>query len=380
MKWLSWVAGLIFLGGAFAVWQRPPSGTSAIAESTEVAVAKQPDVLRYAAGSPELSSVSTKAAEFVPLPLAEPLNARITYNENVTARVSSPIAGRVTALRLQTGDSVQAGDALLQLDSPDLAAAAADVAKAVADERRKEAALERARMLLEGGVLARKDLENAEADYQQARAEGQRSHLRLLNLAPGGVSGSSFKLRAPLSGIIADRHANPGMEVRTDLPDPLFVITDTAQLWAIADLPERELGKVAVGRPAQLEIDAYPGRRFPATVQRIAETVDPATRRVQVRLSVANVDHKLKPEMYARITLIADESNKAVRVPNSALITQGLYSYVFVETALGVFRRRQVTLSVQDHAFSYISAGLATGEKVVERGALLLNAELLDAK
>ena len=87
------------------------------------------------------------------MPLAEPLNGRIAYNENFTARVSSPIAGRIVSLRLQPGDTVKAGDALVTLDSPDLAQAVADLHKAKSDETRKRLAFERAAKLLEGEVL-----------------------------------------------------------------------------------------------------------------------------------------------------------------------------------------------------------------------------------
>jgi cobalt-zinc-cadmium efflux system membrane fusion protein len=170
------------------------------------------------------------------------------------------------------------------------------------------------------------------------------------------------------------------MEVRPDLADPLFVITDPAHLWVIVDLPERDLAKVTRGRAAMVEVDAYPGERFPATVARIGETVDPATRRVQVRLDIENPARRLKPEMYARATLIADAGRRAVRVPNSALVTQGLYSYVFVETQPGLFERRRVTLSVQDREWAYVDSGLAKGDALVTAGALLLNSELAAAQ
>src|SRR6185436_11784679 len=138
--------------------------------------------------------------------------------------------------------------ALAELDSPDLAAAVADLRKAEADEARKRYALERARTLYEGQVLAKKDMESAQADFAQARAETERAALRLRNLAPAGArEDNRYVLRAPISGVVADRQANPGMEVRPDLPNPLYVITDPAKLWVLIDLPERDLPKVAPG-------------------------------------------------------------------------------------------------------------------------------------
>ena len=338
----------------------------------------EPGVLRYAPDSAQLSAIGVKPAEVFPVPLAEPLNGRVTFNETSTARLSSPISGRVVELKAQAGDSVRAGDALAVLDSPDLAAAVADVRKAEADETRKKSALERARMLYEGQVLAKKDLESAQADFVQARAETERAALRLRNLAPAGGAGgdSRYALRAPISGVVADRQANPGMEVRPDLPNPLFVITDPAKLWVLIDLPERDLPKVAPGQPVSVEVDAWPGERFRARIDRIGVVVDAATRRVPVRCAVANPLGKLKPEMYARVSLLAAGNLRAIRVPNTALVTEGLYSYVFVERSPGVFARRRVALAVQDRDYSYVESGIEAGERIVVAGSVLLNSEL----
>jgi cobalt-zinc-cadmium efflux system membrane fusion protein len=80
--------------------------------------------------------------------------------------------------------------------------------------------------------------------------------------------------------------------------------------------------------------------------------------------------------MYARVTLVADDKVKAVRLPNASFVTDGLNSYVFVETEPGVFSKRRVTFSVQDREFGYLASGVKPGERVVTTGALLLNAEL----
>ena len=335
-------------------------------------------VLRYEPGSAQLSVIKVKPVEVFPVPLAEPLNGRVAFNEASTARVSSPISGRIVALKAQAGDTVGVGDALAVLDSPDLAAAVADLRKAESDEVRKRSALERARTLYEGQVLAKKDLESAQADFAQARAETARASLRLHNLAPAGGAGeeSRYVLRAPISGVVADRQANPGMEVRPDLPNPLYVITDPARLWVLIDLPERDLPKVAPGQPVSVEVDAWPGERFRARIDRIGMVLDPATRRVPVRCAVANPQGKLKPEMYARVTLLADENRRAIRVPNTALVTEGLYSYVFVERSPGVFARRRVALGVQDRDYSYLESGIDAGERIVVAGSVLLNSEL----
>ena len=127
---------------------------------------------------------------------------------------------------------------------------------------------------------------------------------------------------------------------------------------------------------ATVTVDAYPGETFRATVARIGQVVDPGTRRIQVRCDLPNPEGVLKPEMYARVSLLTRDGQIALRLPNSALVTEGLYSFVFVESAPGAFVKRKVELSVQDREYSYLSSGIGKGERVVVNGALLLQSEL----
>jgi len=339
----------------------------------------EPGVLTFPAGAPQLAMLRIEAVPELPVPLAEPLNGRVTYGESYTARVSSPVAGRIMELRAQIGDHVAAGAPLAVIDAPDLGAALADLAKARADERRKQLAMDRTKELYQAEGAARKDLESAQADLEQAQAETARAALRVANLQPRGsqqLDGQRLLLSSPVSGVVAERKANPGMEVRPDLPDPLFVVTDLRHLQVLIDLPERHLDKIATGQPVAVEVDAYPGRRFAGRIERIAPAVDPATRRIQVRCSVDNTKSELRPEMYARVTLLSDMRRTAIRVPNGALVTQGLQHFVFVERAPGVLVRRAVELAIQDREYSYLASGLAKGERVVTSGALLLQSEL----
>jgi cobalt-zinc-cadmium efflux system membrane fusion protein len=247
-----------------------------------------------------------------------------------------------------------------------------------ADLQFKKQSYARASESYDAGVIPRRDLDNAESDLRQGEAENNRGMLRLRNLDPaaGAAREPVYALRARVSGVISERTVNPGMEVRPDAPNPLFVVTDPAHLWVIVELPERNLGALHAGQSVEVEVDAYPNQRFPARVATVGEVLDPATRRVQVRCVLDNPQHLLKPEMYARVTPLADTRVKLPRIPNSALLTVGLYSFIFVEKEPGVFEKRQVTLGLQGRNESYVKQGLAGGERVVTSGAMLLNSEL----
>lgn len=353
---------------------------SPLPQSTAMpAVARDHNLLRFPPGAPQLAYLRIAAIEAIPEPATDPLPARITYDEDVTARISSPIAGRVIRLLAQPGDTVKAGQPLLELDAPEYGQALSDLAKSRAAEQRDEKAYARAKLLYDNGVIARRELESAQADLAQSRAEEQRALGRFRNLVPfgketGGNDGH-YILRAPIAGVLVDRQVNPGSEVRPDAPNALFVITDPARLWVLVDLPERAVSAVHPGESALIEVDAFPDAHIGGRVTYVGTVLDPNTRRIPVRVAVENPDRRLRPEMFARVTLLADTGNTVVRAPNTAIITEGVNHFVFVEKAPGTLEKRTVQLAHQTADHSIVAEGLANGERIATQGALLLNSE-----
>lgn len=336
--------------------------------------------ISYPANAPQLASIKLATISEVSLPIADTMNGKLAYDENVTSRVSSPVAGRVIRSTVEIGDYVKRDTPLLILDSPDMATADADFAKAKADQQRKKLNLDRAQKLLEQEVIARKDVESAEADYLQAAAETKRAGLRMRNLNAQGSENGKFILKAPISGLVTDKQINPGLEVRPDATAPLLTITDLNRLWVLIDVPERYIGNIKNGQKIQLEFDAYPDQIFDALVDRVGLALDPTTRRIQIRGILNNKDGKLRPEMFARVSFLADSDKKAFRIPNAALIVEGLYNYVFLEKREGEFQKQKVNIVRKDRDVSYAdvasNAALNNKQRIVEEGALLLNAEV----
>lgn len=343
--------------------------------STAKAATRPADEIILAKDAPQLASLKIETVNEIPAPAASPLNGKIIFNENYTARISSPVAGRALKISAEIGDSVKAGQVLMTMDSPDLGSAVADARKAQAELELKKQAYERSRMLLDGGVIPKKELEASKADLDEAAAEAARANARINNLGASRNTSESYTVRAPLAGLVVDRQVNPGSEIRPDAASPLFIITDPNHLWASIDLPERDLGKISVGQPVSVEVDAYPGETFTGKVLSIGGMIDPATRRIPIRCAIESKG-RLKPEMYARITPLSQDQHKVIRIPNSALITEGLYSYVFVETSPGHIKKRRVTLDVQGRDYATVKQGLVKNERLVTSGAILLNSEL----
>jgi cobalt-zinc-cadmium efflux system membrane fusion protein len=374
MKTLTYgAAGALALAAAVAYWRLP----AASAPTAPAHVSAPVDgAIRFAPGDPQMSFVKVAEADTAALPQADAIAGRIAYDETRTSRVASPVLGRVTAQHVEVGDRVRAGALLAELDSPDVASAQADALKAGADEERKRLALARARMLFDADVLARKDFESADADYRQADAEARRARQRIDNLHAGERVNGRFGLRAPIAGVVADKQINPGQEVRPDQPNPLLVISDLGHVWALADVPERLAAGLRRGQAVTVETDALPGHPVRGVIDRIAVAVDPVTRRVQVRCALDNPDGSLKPDMFAHIAFLTESGQRsAMALPNTALFTEGAYTYVYVETAPRTFAKRRVHVALGGATVSFIDAGLHPHEQIVTEGALLLSAE-----
>lgn len=333
--------------------------------------------LRYPVAAPQLTMIESRVLPSTPVPLTEPLSARVVYDEDVTARIAVSLSGRIMALKASPGDAVRPGQVLAEIDSPDYGAATADLDKAKADEERKRLVLERAKALGAGEAIAAKELEAAQADLSQAHAETARATLRLKNMNPHGqvVQGQRIGLTSPIGGLVTERNATPGLEVSSGMASPLFVITDPKRLWLLVDLPENRLSRVKLGGVLTVESDAFPAETFNAKIIQLGQLVDPNTRRVIVRAKLDNPNAKLLPEMFVRATLQQD-SGTGVRVPNSAIVNRGIYTYVFLQIGAAEFQRRQVKLLTQGSDFSFVGEGLKGGEQVVVTGALLLDAEM----
>lgn len=336
-----------------------------------------PDVLRFPPGAPQLSYLKSEVAEAHPEPLTDALPGRIAYDEDLTARVSAPIAGRVTRIVVDLGETVARGAPLAYLEAPDFSQATADLNRDELELKRARQAFDRARLLYDGGVMPRKEFESAEIGLREAEVELARAKRRLEALGQsGGGTDGVFVLKAPVSGVITERSINPGTQVGPDSANPLFVISDPRHLRVVVEVPEQQIGALAKGQMAGVEVDAYPGRTFQAEVVHVGDVLDASTRRVQVRARIDNDDRLLKPEMYARVVPLASAEAHRVRIPNASLVTAGVKNYVFVEHSPGEFVHRLVTLSAQGRDYTFLKGGVAPGERVVTSGALLLQSEL----
>lgn len=334
----------------------------------------QAGALHFAPGHPQLALLTASEARRAQDLIVE-LPARLVWNEERTQRIYPPFAGRVTAIRADLGQSVKAGTPLALLASPDFGQAQAETAKAQAGQQLAQQALARQRELFDAGIVARKELEQAEAEATAARAEYARAAARTRLYGGTAAVNQQLPITSSIAGVVVERHLNPGQELRPDQAGPdtpaLFVITDPATLWVQIDAREGDLASLRPGDSFTLQVPAYPGESFAGRVTATADAIDPNTRTIKVRGLVPNADRRLKAEMLATAHISQNRSSGVV-VPASAVVLGDNRHAVFVQREPGVFERRTITLGHEGPRDVVITSGLQAGEQVVTQNVLLL--------
>lgn len=327
--------------------------------------------LRFAPGHPQLAQLGITAATPARSVTVE-LPSRLVWNESVTQRIYPAFAGRVTAIVADVGDSVRPGSVLARVASPDFGQAQADTARARADVELTQRALQRARELFEAGIVARKDLEQTEAEAVRARAEGDRAAARTRLYGSASGVDQQMALVASLAGVVVERNINPSQELRPDGGGaPLFVISDPTSLWVQIDARESEAGTLRPGATFELSVPSLDGERFEGRVVAASDAIDPASRTIHVRGVVANPARRLKAEMLATARF-ERMLGAGVMVPASAVVLRGTGHVVYVQSAPGTFEAREVKLGYTGSKDVLVTRGLEAGDEVVSENTLLL--------
>jgi membrane fusion protein, heavy metal efflux system len=379
MKWLSLLAAMGLIGCTKdSEVEKTPAPPVPKVDSSNGAVS-------FAPNAPELASIAVQAAQPQTFAVTH-VTGRLYWDDDLTVRVFTPVAGRVIALRADLGQPVAAGSPLAEIDSPDFSQALANARTAVGNLAAADKAYTRSQDLLQHGAAAQKDVETAQAAYVAARAERDRAEAVLANYGGSDKSTNSvYILRSPLAGVVVEKNINPGQELRADLmlanaPNlfaPSFVVSDPAKLWLQIDVAETDLTAVQKGQQLRVFSDALPGRVFDGVVDNISDTMDPATRTIKVRGVVDNPGKLLKAEMYVTVEVVqkADQvAQMGVEVSSKALFMKGEDSYLFIEESPGHFQRKLVKAGVEKDNKVPVLEGVRPGQKVVTEGALLLQA------
>lgn len=348
----------------------------------------EPGIIELPEGSPTLARLQTDRVALRPIRTVLKAQAgKILPNENRLAHLSARVSGHIVAVYANLGDHVKEGDRLLLLDSPAFAAAQLEYRKARTMLSVTEKALERATALLDRGAIGAGEQQRREADYENARANLHEAEekLHLLGMTEREIERLAAKtlphaevarvsLRAPFTGDVIARNATIGEVV--DPNTTLFTVADLLIIWVRADFPEQQAGRLKTGLPVEVRVSAYPDTIFRGAITYVGAVIDPATRTVTARADVANPDGRLRPEMFAEVSVITDEQ-AVLSVPRAAVQQAGSRTVVFVVRGPRRFESREVTLGQASHEYLPVVTGLVAGDEVVTEGSYALKSELL---
>ena len=341
------------------------------------------DEVQFATASPQLEAIAIDTAQPRTVALRH-LTGRLYWNDEVTVHVFTPVGGRVTAVLADLGQVVGRGTALAEIDSPDFGQALAAARTAVANLAALDKQNTRTKELFVHGAAAQKDVEAAEAAYVAALAERDRAEAVLANYHGTDQStNESYELRSPLAGVVVDKNINPGQELRPDMMlgnvpqtfNSLFTVSDPQKLWLQVDVAEADLPALEPGQKLRVRANAFPDKVFEGTVEKIGDTLDPATRTIKVRGGVANPNNLLKAEMYVTVDVeeaVDKQAAAGVEIPASSVFMVDSQYFLFVQTAAGVFKRQEVKVGLEADGKIPVFDGITAGQKVVTGGALLL--------
>jgi cobalt-zinc-cadmium efflux system membrane fusion protein len=180
-----------------------------------------------------------------------------------------------------------------------------------------------------------------------------------------------MNVTAPASGYVTALSVSPGVYVN-DPTAAMMTISNLDSVWITANVPESDVGLVAKGQPVDATLAAYPDEVFHGRVSFVSPVLQADTRRDMVRVSVANADGRLKPNMFANASFGIPQPAQLF-VPESALLMNNDSITVFVEVSPWTFERRTVELSYDETAGARVVKGLKAGERVIVRGGVLLN-------
>jgi cobalt-zinc-cadmium efflux system membrane fusion protein len=311
---------------------------------------------------------------------AHPTTSELIVTGAVTPDVSRNVpvvslaSGRVVAIHARLGDTVKKGQLLLTIRSDDVAGGFDAYRKAVADELLARKQLNRAVDLYAHGAIAEQDLEVAKdtADDAKVTLETATEHLRLLGNDPDKPMGM-VDIVAPIAGVITDQEVTNAAAVQAFSSPSPFTISDVSSVWIVCDVYENDMAHVRLGDPAEITLNAYPGRPFKGRVSNIGMILDPSIRTAKVRIEVQNSGN-MRLGMFAKATFRGQTTEMHTVVPASAVLHMHDRDFVFVPAPNKKFRRLDVVSGelLQDNTnLQEIKSGLQPGQQVVTNALVL---------
>ncbi|MET0322218.1 MAG: efflux RND transporter periplasmic adaptor subunit [Duganella sp.] len=365
------------------------------AEGSEPAPAAHADrdAARVTAATIALDAAQIKAAGIV-LAVAGPakisvvtsLPGEIRFNDDRTAHVVPKLAGVVTAVHADLGQSVRQGQVLAVIASSGLSDQRSELLSAQRRLALAVTTLDRERRLWQDRISAEQDylLAQQAANEAQIAVQNARQKLSAIGVDAGAGPASvrdlnRLELRAPFDGVVMEKHLALGEAVKEDAI--VFTLSDLSTVWAEVAVPPKDLSLMRVGETVTIKATAFAAEAQGKIIY-VGELLGEQTRTAKARVAVANPDRSWRPGLFVTVDVLSGHADAADAAPavNLAIAADAVQTLedrpvVFVEVA-GGFRPQPVTLGRSDGKLTEVLQGLQAGARYVAAGSFVLKAEL----
>ncbi|HET7564219.1 MAG TPA: efflux RND transporter periplasmic adaptor subunit [Gemmatimonadaceae bacterium] len=288
----------------------------------------------------------------------------VTIDETTLADVTPRFGGYVERLYVDaTGQRVRHGQPLMEIYSPELVAAEQELLVAAKLQQ----------------SIGGSDVPGVPAVSTDLVAAAKRrfalwdiSEEQVAEILRTGTMRRTLTLYAPASGTVLEKHVVQGQAIQPGAV--LYRIANLRHVWIDVALREQDAGAVRIGSHAIVELASYPGRPIDGRVAYVYPTLDSTARAVRARIEVSNPDGRLKPGMYATVTLTTP-SRRALTVPTSAVLNTGDRTLVFTDMGGGRLMPMEVVTGRTAGAYTEVLSGLEPGQRVVTSAQYLLDSE-----
>jgi cobalt-zinc-cadmium efflux system membrane fusion protein len=306
------------------------------------------------------------------------LTGAVAYNGFRTTPVITQVSGPVSRVTVVPGQSVNRGDPMLYVASPDYSQLRTNYLKAKDAYALAEKAFTRAQDLYQHHAIAEQNLEQAESAEVQAGGDlaSSQAALKVMGITdPDALvkAPPSFEVpvRAPISGLVVEQDVAAGQLIQPGTTQ-CFMISDVSTVWVLVNVYQKDLPYVRVGDQVAIQTETYP-ETFHGRIAYVAASLDPSTRTLQARIETNNPGEKLKKDMYVVATVNAGSIPNTIALPDAAVLRDTENQpFVYAAASANQFGRRSVTLGESLNGQTQIMTGLKAGDQVIGNGSLFL--------
>lgn len=326
------------------------------------------------ANAPQWAIIKTDAAKPPEPTWSEPIPARVMFDEARTARLGTPLPGRITAVYVAGGQQVKAGAPLFAVSSANLADLVANRQKATVERDTARASLRRTQDAVDAQVLPAKELVAARQVLANAELAVELAEQRMQALQVNRAGGAAFTVTAPRDGVVVERAVALGQTVSPD-NGSLVAIADLSTVWIVTDVFASHAAAIAVGTKAKVLVGSGGDAERDATVDQVSSVIDPDRHAVPVRIRLDNEDGELRPNAHVQVRVF-DPTPSVATVPATAVMSDGDHSFVYVDHPHGTLSRRDVEVGPVVAGNVPVLRGLSPSDRVVVSGAILIDNEI----